>query len=51
VANGHEPAKGEPAKSKRTYTRSEIAAMSPEEYAKNAEDLKRAMADGRVKQA
>ena len=48
-ATGHEPAKGEPAKGRRIYTRSEIKAMSKEEYAKNAADLQLAIQDGRIK--
>lgn len=48
-ASGHEPGKGEPAKGRRIYTRSEIAKMSKEEYAKNSADLQLAIGEGRIK--
>jgi len=47
-ATGHEPGKGEPAKGRRIYTRSEIAKMSKDEYHKNDADITAAMREGRI---
>jgi len=48
-ATGHEPAKGEPAKSRRIWTRSEIAKIPKAEYAKYDAEITAAMLEGRVK--
>lgn len=48
-ATGHEPAKGEPAKSKRIWTRTEISKLSKAEYKKYDAEITQAMLEGRVK--
>ncbi|MFH1146393.1 MAG: DUF4355 domain-containing protein [Pseudomonadota bacterium] len=48
-ATGHDPAKGEPAKSRRIWTRSEIARIPKAEYAKYDAEITAAMLEGRVK--